>query len=426
MMKLSLLMAAISSTFLIACGGDSTGGGSGDGGNNTTISTGVFVDSAVGGIDYKTDTQEGTTNEKGEFKYVAGEDITFSIGDLVFPSATAGDKITPLDLAGSTDIDDPKVLNIVRLLLSLDQDGNSDNGIFITETAKSSATVVDFGQSTKEFAIDAIGLVKNGGQDTPIDELVTIDYAQTHFQETINEITTENAVGMFNLTDGKQDYEGIINMYPDGTYLLVEYNKDNEDTADKGFEFGKLGLSNGKFNPVMILDRNGTDGLSDGTFTDVVITNTQISMTKTEQQPDEVYTIVTDRVIFNAPIQGSWTSQYGEMSFNFLPNGDYYLVQVTSLDEIEEDGGIDDGDIGIEVGTYTYENGLLDLSSPFIETSAGALLQDDDAQKSLIKFTASQVSADGNTLTLTVDFDGTLEVVTFTRNGSLSQNIVFD
>lgn len=423
-MKLSLLMAAISSSFLVACGGGSDSTISDVSSSDTTLSTGIFVDSAVSGIDYKTATREGTTNERGEFKYLDGEEITFSIGDLVFPSATAKDKITPLDLAGTTEIDDPKVVNMVRLLLSLDQDDNPNNGISITNTAKSSATVVDFAKPTAEFASDAIELIKNGGQDISRDELVTVNYAQTHFQETINDITTDNAVGMFKLTDGEQDYEGIINLYPDGTYLLVEYNKNIESTVDQGFEFGKLHLSNGVFNPVMILDKNGTDGLSHGAFTDVVITNTQISMTKTEQ-PDEVYTIVTDRVLFDDPIQGSWTSKGGEMSFNFLPNGSYYLVQVTDLEEVEN-GGLDDEDIGIEVGTYTYENGLLDLSRPIVETSAGSLLQDDDAQKSLIKFTTSQVSADGNTLTLTVDFDGTLEIVTFTRNGSLSQNIKFE
>ncbi|MEB3733367.1 hypothetical protein ULF88_02705 [Halopseudomonas pachastrellae] len=52
---------------------------------------------------------------------------------------TAKGVLTPLDLAGSTDINDPVVINIARLLQTLDEDGNPDNGIVIPELATTAA-----------------------------------------------------------------------------------------------------------------------------------------------------------------------------------------------------------------------------------------------------------------------------------------------
>jgi hypothetical protein len=92
---------------------------------------GVFIDSPVAGVAYATATQAGTTNGDGEYDFVAGETVVFSIGDIVFPAALASGVITPFELAGSTDIDNRIVVNIARLLQSLDSDGNPDNGITI-------------------------------------------------------------------------------------------------------------------------------------------------------------------------------------------------------------------------------------------------------------------------------------------------------
>ena len=49
------------------------------------------------------------------------------------PAVAAAAIITPFELAGSTDITDAKVVNILRLLQSLDQDGDVYNGVAITE-----------------------------------------------------------------------------------------------------------------------------------------------------------------------------------------------------------------------------------------------------------------------------------------------------
>ncbi len=108
--------------------------------NDPTVQTGKFVDSAVAGIRYRTASQSGNTNSAGEFKYQAGETVTFSIGDIDLPTVNAAALITPLDLAGSDNPYNETAVNIARLLQSLDSDDNPDNGITIDISAHMSAT----------------------------------------------------------------------------------------------------------------------------------------------------------------------------------------------------------------------------------------------------------------------------------------------
>ena len=101
--------------------------------------SGVLHDSPVINISYKSGILEGVTDSKGTYKYLEGDKVTFSIGDLDFPEVDAKGFITPFDLANSTDIDNRKVVNMLRLLQTLDKDGDPSNGITITEDAKKSA-----------------------------------------------------------------------------------------------------------------------------------------------------------------------------------------------------------------------------------------------------------------------------------------------
>ncbi|MBU2869339.1 PKD domain-containing protein [Colwellia sp. E2M01] len=153
-----------------------------------TKSTGVFLDSAVINIGYRTETLEGVTNSLGEYNYLPGETVTFFIGDLEFPAVTAKGTVTPLDLAETDKTNDTTVVNIIRLLQTLDQDSDPANGLTITDTAISVATPVDFSLSESEFeALPAItSLIANAGQDdSTINTLISTDDAIAHFQETL-------------------------------------------------------------------------------------------------------------------------------------------------------------------------------------------------------------------------------------------------
>ncbi len=152
---------------------------------NPTPIVGVFVDAFVAGIGYRTQTQSGLTNARGEFNYLPGETVTFYIGDLVFPPVLAKGTVTPLDMAQTLNPASPVVLNIARLLQSLDTDGNPANGITISPTAAQSAAPVDFNLSLAQFAaLPAVtNLVANSGSVTTA--VVSVQQALTHLRDTL-------------------------------------------------------------------------------------------------------------------------------------------------------------------------------------------------------------------------------------------------
>ncbi len=174
-------------------GGAVAGGGAGAAG----LLQGVFLDSAVEGISYTGGGASGTTNSSGIFNYTAGSKVTFSIGGITLGTATGKATVTPIDVAGATDESDQRVINMIRLLQTLDDDGNPDNGIKITSTTRNAAkniTSVDFNQSPSGFtgstATDVATLTATTSAGTST--LVSTTEALTHFQSTLtaNNIST--------------------------------------------------------------------------------------------------------------------------------------------------------------------------------------------------------------------------------------------
>ncbi|SDR99863.1 para-nitrobenzyl esterase [Halopseudomonas xinjiangensis] len=109
-------------------------GSDNDDDHDSATQTGIFIDSPVSGLGYKTPTQEGVTDAEGRFEYRADETVTFSIGELELGSAAGADRVSPINLMpGAQDASDPAVTNLSILLQSLDQDGDLNNGIQITD-----------------------------------------------------------------------------------------------------------------------------------------------------------------------------------------------------------------------------------------------------------------------------------------------------
>lgn len=215
---------------LTACLGGG-GGGSDDDSAGAAGKTGRLVDSAVAGVSYSTASFSGSTNADGEYLYKEGETVTFRIGDIVFPAVTAKGVLTPLDLAGSTDINNPVVINIARLLQSLDEDGNPDNGIVIPELATTAA--LDFTLGVADFAAAvqaALGI-------TLISQADALDHLQDELDE-LNGGTTDpereaatvpaGLVGVYQflyeeVTTGSGIQDGVIEEYEvtaDGRMVL--------------------------------------------------------------------------------------------------------------------------------------------------------------------------------------------------------------
>ena len=116
--------------------------------------TGVFLDAAVEGLDYTAASgTSGTTNAKGEFNCRSGETVAFSLGGITLGSAPCGAVITPLTLAGSSDVKDDRVMNRLLAVQLLDEDGDPSNGIKITPAVKTllASRTLEFGLTPSAF-----------------------------------------------------------------------------------------------------------------------------------------------------------------------------------------------------------------------------------------------------------------------------------
>lgn len=166
---------------LVACGG---GGG---GGGGTATGTGYFKDSATQGLAYQSGSITGVTDSSGRFTYEKGQMVTFSVGGVALGSASGGPVVTPVDLVSGGTTSTPKVQNIVRFLMMLDDDGNPDNGITISsavQTAAQNWTQVDF--SAADLGTELTTIISDvASVDNRTPTLADAATAQTHLGSTL-------------------------------------------------------------------------------------------------------------------------------------------------------------------------------------------------------------------------------------------------
>lgn len=121
--------------------------------------TGIFVDSAVSGAGWQTSGGEsGVTNDLGEFTYVPGTAVTFSVGGIVLGTAPGAPIISAVDLTGSNNPTDQAAVNQFVFLQSIDADQNPANGITISSSTQSAAAgqTLDFKASNFRTAVAAV------------------------------------------------------------------------------------------------------------------------------------------------------------------------------------------------------------------------------------------------------------------------------
>ncbi len=158
MRYLMIAVAMCGLAWTMACGGASTGVKSEEAAPSAVL-RGVFLDGPVGGLTYATPTLKGVTKADGVFEYRAGETVTFAIGDIVLGKASGKDVITPLDIVPEAkDVKDQRVVNICVVLQTLDDDGNPENGIVISEKVASMVSLygkeMNFNKPVRAFSFD--------------------------------------------------------------------------------------------------------------------------------------------------------------------------------------------------------------------------------------------------------------------------------
>jgi len=355
--KTNLLLIVILGAFALIFAG--CGGGN----NNkySTASQGTFVDSPVEGLQYETPTQSGITGAQGTFQYLGGEIITFSVGDIVLGQAVAKATITPVDLVGGAlNEQNPTVTNIARFLLSLDLDGNWDNGISISEEIRNECLgrVIDFNQTIADFENDPdvqnlLDTLNALGVFPGVRALCPSTQAQTHLGETI-----DNYMGKWVVTleEEDEDNDGTIDDVDSYTYdangnlIKEEEDDDNDGTIDEAYYYtydanGNMTKEEGDWNPY------------DGTIDEVYYYTYDANgnMTKEEGDEDNDGTIdYVDSYTYDAngnmiKAEYDWNPYDGT-----IDDVEYYTYDANGNLIKEEDDYDNDGTIDY-VEYYTYD-----------------------------------------------------------------------
>ena len=202
--------------------------------------TGVFA-GPVSGLRYQTPTTAGLTSERGEFRYRDGEAVTFRIGRFVLGAAAAAPRLNlaalvPRVAGDIAKLHDAGATNLARLVQTLDEDGDPENGIAIAPAVHEimDSRVIDFDQTFSpgapetSFAADpeVVGLLDalNGAEDvfsarTPR-TLRAAPSARNELRRNIRGIlkTTDVRVP---LRDGSFTYADVFRPADDGRYPVI-------------------------------------------------------------------------------------------------------------------------------------------------------------------------------------------------------------
>ena len=196
-----------------------------------TAVTGLFRSDTVIGLGYVSGTHSGLTDTAGAFTYEEGQGITFSVGAVsVGTVPTAKALVTPVDLVAQGTGPSNHVLNVVRFLMMLDQDGNPNNGIQISAAVTAAAASwapVDFDTTDLASTIGPIiqqATTADGLSHVLPDAATALAHLRTAFYCT----HAGNYYGTFGETrlagDGRGDFSASV--FPDGSMHSIAYASD--------------------------------------------------------------------------------------------------------------------------------------------------------------------------------------------------------
>jgi hypothetical protein len=159
---------------------------------------GHFVDSPVKGLTYRTSIDVGVTGDPGPFQYWPGDMVEFWVGNVYLGATESADKVSPLDIF-MADTDDARVVNMARLLQSLNARGKISGTILITPTVRNCLNLAAADALPLDFA------------DTAAVEALIVEthgYCADVFDPEIEEVL---ALAMPTLDEAKGNLEAGIN-----------------------------------------------------------------------------------------------------------------------------------------------------------------------------------------------------------------------
>lgn len=227
-LALAWCTVSLAVSLLVACGG-------GGGGTTTTTTTstsaktGVILDAAVAGLSYRTATKSGTTDANGTFEYAEGETVEFMLYGQVIGTINGAGVITPYSFI-EADNNPNYAVNVMRLLQTLDTDGNPGNGI---EMPSLSVTMnLNFNQSSANFGADAtvLNFVSSNSSATLVSETDAIN----HFVTSIANSDVNYEINLASVGSAKGTYtttlcNNAVN-YIDYTFTTSAVTMTGDDT----------------------------------------------------------------------------------------------------------------------------------------------------------------------------------------------------
>jgi hypothetical protein len=203
------------SVVLLMLSGCSGGGSSSGTTTASTTNVGLFLDAPVRGLTYSSKSHNGSTDSNGYFYYHSGEEVTFKVGKITLGKhsiTTSNSLVTPIDVVSGGNIDDVRVVEILRILQTLDEDGDATNGISIPSVVSTSSEI-DLSQSHTPLSDSEMAALINKSTT----ELVSASTAQSHFNDTLNNQT---------------DYQTQIDNHPSNQTTTSSQSDDDDEHDD--------------------------------------------------------------------------------------------------------------------------------------------------------------------------------------------------
>ena len=221
--------------------------------------TGHFIDSPVAGITYRTPTSWGTTDASGAFYYFPGETVELWLGPVYLGSSTADQKVSPLDIFESSDLGDVRVINMARLLQSLDADGSPKTDITINDNV-----IACLGEGMEATYISEVDF----SDGFMVDELInaTITACSDDPEVSLLAVSAEDAIANLDRSTNGNMFRKNISRTPD----LIS-SKSKLDIMPMWFPALR---ADGSHEPIEYYDENGSLIRTADTAKPVVITYT--------------------------------------------------------------------------------------------------------------------------------------------------------
>ncbi len=339
--------------------------------SSTVALTGVFIDSAVAGISYQTTPGNfsGVTSATGQYQYAEGDTVVFSLGELTFPAVTAKGMLTPVDIAeaahaGDTTAAETTKINILRLLQSLDKDGDPSNGIQITETVSDQFKVSGLPSVTSaNFESEVVSFLPIGVT------LVSETEALAHFAGSLQSQLLGSWV--FSEGDGKRN---VLTFIDEAIYVIIHEHDDGDSQRAGSVEFGRYvwNPETGELTVWMIGQSDESGGLwSDDEAVEGAVTHTlAVNGSELTLGTPNDGAVVFTRVLNNTnPFIGSWGLLEEEDEnlnvLTFLSATEYVIAHVNNKESYTNQPN---QPLSGEFGTYTLVNGQFQVTGVSVDT----------------------------------------------------------